>query len=166
MELSSIIARVNDIYRELAARPVERDCIGRAECCHFLKTGKTPYLTRGEAVVLAQALRASGRKHLPDSADGACPLLNPASLRCLAYPGRPFGCRTHYCKAAGGPYSRKEVLDLIRRLEDLDSELGGDGPRILKTALSLALEEQISKTNKNDGGISGKSPLARRDRAH
>jgi len=157
MDFDSAVACVTEIYRELASRSIERNCIGRADCCHFLQTGKTPYLTRGEAIVLARAIRSSGRKHLPDSPHGACPLLDPSTLRCLAYDARPFGCRTHYCKAAGGPYSRKEVLDLIRRLEDLDARLGGDGARILGSALSRALKEKMSETQKTPRRHSGRS---------
>lgn len=130
---------VRDIYRDLAQRPIERDCQLRTECCHFKLTGKTPYLTKGEALVAAKALRASGRKTLPRREDGACPLLDPQSSRCLVYDSRPFGCRTHFCSAAGGPYSRREVIDLIHRLEGIDTSLGGDGPRTLPAAISSVL---------------------------
>jgi Fe-S-cluster containining protein len=95
-------------------------------------------LTRGEALVAAQAVRAAGRKTLPEARDGACPLLREDG-RCLIYAGRPFGCRTHFCAAAGGPYARAEVLDLIRRLEALDAKLGGSGPRALPAAVGEAL---------------------------
>jgi Fe-S-cluster containining protein len=54
---------------------------------------------------------------------------------CLIYADRPFGCRTHFCAAAGGPYARAEVVDLIRRLEAVDTQLGGDGPRALEAAV-------------------------------
>jgi len=54
---------------------------------------------------------------------------------CVIYADRPFGCRTHFCAAAGGPYARAEVLDLIRRLEAVDAQLGGDGPRALAAAV-------------------------------
>jgi Fe-S-cluster containining protein len=133
------LAAVREVYRDLARRPVERDCQLRAECCHFKLTGKTPHLTKGEALVAAKALRASGRKTLPRREDGACPLLDPQSSRCLVYDSRPFGCRTHFCSAAGGPYSRREVIDLIRRLEEIDVQLGGDGPRMLPAAVSAVL---------------------------
>lgn len=133
------VAAVADVYEALAQRPVERECVGRAECCHFKLTGLTPMLTRGEALFAAKALRASGRKKLPNRTDGACPLLDPSTSRCLIYSGRPFGCRTHFCRAAGGPYSRREVLDLIRRLEVIDSATGGDGPRALTSAISAVL---------------------------
>ncbi len=130
---------IRDIYRDLAQRPIERDCKLHTECCHFKLTGKTPYLTKGEALVAAKALRATGRKTLPRRDDGACPLLDPRTSRCLVYDGRPFGCRTHFCAAAGGPYARREVIDLIRRLEEIDAQLGGDGPRALPAAIQDAL---------------------------
>lgn len=136
---SPALGKVADIYRELAERPLERQCINRAECCHFKLTGKVPHLTRGEAIFAASALRATGRKSLPLREDGACPLLDPRSARCMIYDGRPFGCRTHFCAAAGGPTPRKDVIDLIRRLERIDAELGGDGPRKLIPAVESAL---------------------------
>lgn len=133
------LAQVRAIYAELAARPVERACTLRTECCHFKLTGRTPYLTKGEALTAAKALRAAGRKRLPERTDGACPLLDPEG-RCLVYADRPFGCRTHFCAAAGGPYARREVSDLIHRLEEIDARLGGDGGRALPGAVSEALE--------------------------
>jgi len=132
---------VQAIYRELAARPIERHCIARTECCQFRLTGRTPFLTKGEALVAAKAVRASGRKQLPESTDGACPLLDRATGRCRIYDGRPFGCRTHFCGAAGGPYARHEVVDLIHRLEDVDRALGGDGAMALPVAVERALRE-------------------------
>lgn len=129
------LAEVRAIYAELARRPAERDCTGRAECCHFKLTGRTPYLTRGEALVAARALRASGRKALPARADGACPMLDPRTSRCVIYESRPFGCRTHFCAAAGGPLARREVADLIQRLETVDARLGGCGGQALPVAL-------------------------------
>jgi Fe-S-cluster containining protein len=121
------------------SRPAARND-ALAECCHFKLTGKTPFLTKGEALAAAKALRATGRTRLPASPDGACPLLDRATSRCLIYNARPFGCRTHFCAAAGGPYARREVIDLIHRLEDLDRALGGDGARPLPAAVANALE--------------------------
>lgn len=135
------VEAVKAIYRELAERPIERNCIQRTECCRFRLTGRTPFLTKGEALVAAKAVRASGRKQMPEAIDGACPLLNPTTGKCLIYEGRPFGCRTHFCSAAGGPYARSEVVDLIRRLEDVDRELGGDGAMALPIAVERALRE-------------------------
>jgi hypothetical protein len=134
------LAEVHAVYRELDARPLERACTRRTECCQFKLTGRTPYLTRGEAAVLARGLRASGRTTLPSRDDGACPLLDRTG-RCLAYATRPFGCRTHFCEAAGGSYPRTHVLDLIRRLEVVDRALGGHGSLPLPTALERALRD-------------------------
>jgi|SRR5450756_162526 len=139
--LSNTLAEVRAIYQELARRPVQRNCIARTECCQFQLTGLTPHLTKGEALLAAKAFRATGRKELPEADDRACPMLKRETGRCMIYADRPFACRTHFCEAAGGPYSRKEVVDLIRRLEDLDARLRGDGPRKIEAAVADALEE-------------------------
>jgi Fe-S-cluster containining protein len=135
------IADVREIYAELATRPITRQCTLRTECCQFLLTGKTPYLTKGEALVAARALKATGRRSLPKRDDGACPLLDPTSARCLIYDSRPFGCRTHFCAAAGGPFPRKDVADLIHRLEAIGLQLGDSEARPLAPAVEQALEE-------------------------
>jgi Fe-S-cluster containining protein len=140
--VDAALHEVRQVYADLAARPVDRNCVRIKECCHFKLTGRTPYLTKGEALVAAQALRATGRKALPKSVTGACPLLDEATGDCLIYEARPFGCRTHFCAAAGGPYSRREVIDLIRRLEAVDASLGGAGPRVLQNAIADALEDR------------------------
>jgi Fe-S-cluster containining protein len=132
------LAEVASVYQALDSRPVERTCTRLTECCHFKLTGRTPQLTRGEAILAAKAVRASGRKTIPERADGACPLLGENGA-CMIYRDRPFGCRTHFCAAAGGPYARGEVLDLIRRLEAVDVRLGGSGPR----ALAGAVREEL-----------------------
>lgn len=139
LDFNSAVALVKDIYKELAERPIERHCTLKTECCHFLLTGKTPFLTKGEALVAAKALRATGRKELPSRSDGACKLLNPTTARCLIYQDRPFGCRTHFCEAAGGPYERKEVVDLIHRLEKIDEQLDGTGAHEIHTAIKQIL---------------------------
>jgi hypothetical protein len=134
------VAEVRQIYVDLAERPIERNCVRKTECCHFKITGRTPYLTKGEAIVAARGLRATGRKSLPENPSGACPMLESAG-NCLIYNDRPFGCRTHFCAAAGGPVPRREVLDLIRRLEEVDLALNGTGPRTLENAVAEALDE-------------------------
>ena len=133
---NATIAAVREVYADLAARPVERTCIRRTECCQFRLTGNTPWLTDAEALLAVKAFRATGRTRLPEPPDGSCPMLDPRSGRCLIYADRPFACRTHFCPAAGGPYSRREVLDLIRRLEAASAALGGDGPRPIQSALA------------------------------
>jgi Fe-S-cluster containining protein len=139
--MNAALDKVRQVYADLEARPVDRNCVRLKECCHFKLTGRTPYLTKGEALVAAKALRATGRKALPANPSGACPLLDAETGDCLIYDSRPFGCRTHFCSAAGGPYSRREVLDLIRRLESVDKSLRGTGPRLLQNAVSDAMSE-------------------------
>ena len=134
-ERKQAAAEVRKIYAELATRPVTRRCTLRTECCRFLLTGKTPYLTTGEALVAARAFKATGRRALPVREDGACPLLDPATARCLIYDSRPFGCRTHFCHPAGGPYSRRDVAGLIYKLEEIARRLGGSEARPLATAV-------------------------------
>jgi len=140
LNLRYALNEVRAVYAELADRPIERNCTRLKECCHFKLTGRTPYLTKGEALLAAKALRGTGRTQLPANSSGACPLLDAASGNCLIYDSRPFGCRTHFCVAAGGPYARREVIDLIRRLEVVDVQVGGSGPRLLQNAVADALE--------------------------
>ncbi|MEN3368172.1 MAG: hypothetical protein V7609_315 [Verrucomicrobiota bacterium] len=137
----SALDEVRRVYTDLTTRPIERNCVRVKECCHFKLTGRTPYLTKGEALLAATALRATGRTQLPTNTTGACPLLEATTGNCLIYESRPFGCRTHFCAAAGGPYARREVIDLIRRLEAVDARLGGDGPRLLQNAIADALDQ-------------------------
>ena len=133
----TIATEVRAIYREWELRPLERACTGRGDCCRFRHTGRTPFLTKGEALVAAMAWRAAGRTEVQEAPDGACPFLK--NNRCQIYEGRPFGCRTHFCDAAGGPASRKEVRDLIQRLEDIDHRLGGNGGVNLPGAVAAAM---------------------------
>ncbi len=91
-------------------------------------------------MVAAAALRASGRRQLPASSDGSCPLLRDG--QCSIYDSRPFGCRTHFCQEAGGPAPRPLVRDLIQRLEDIDHALGGSGGVNLPTAIAAALNDR------------------------
>lgn len=138
-DLQRALNKVREVYADLSLRPIERNCLRVKECCHFKLTGRTPYLTKGEALLAAKALRATGRTQLPGNATGACPLLDSPSGNCLIYESRPFGCRTHFCAAAGGPYARREVIDLIRRLEAIDGEVGGSGPHPLQNVIADAL---------------------------
>jgi len=135
------IEDVRKVYTDLAARPIERNCTLQTECCQFKLTGIVPFLTKGEALVAAKALRAAGRTKLPERTDGACPMLHPQTGRCIIYKDRPFACRTHFCSGAGGPYARAEVIDLIRRLEKIDAELGGWGVSGLPAAVREGLRE-------------------------
>ena len=128
------------VYQDLDARPLARSCELRTTCCHFRVTGRTPSVTRIEALYAAKGYRASGRKTFAPRADGACPCMD-AQGRCFIYAHRPFGCRTHFCEAAGGMYPRKHVADLIQRLEALDEKIHWhEGPRELVGAMADALD--------------------------
>jgi Fe-S-cluster containining protein len=137
-DTDAVLEEIRAVYRDLESRPIDRFCERRTECCRFKLTGLTPQLTRGEALLAAKAFRATGRTKLPERADGSCPMLD-AMGKCLIYEARPFGCRTHFCAAAGGPYARRDVLDLIRRLEEADRRLGGDGPSPIEAAIQRVL---------------------------
>ena len=138
-DLSAAASEVRAIYAEWARYPLDRHCTGVADCCRFKLTGRTPYLTRGEALVAARAWRAAGRKEVVEPADGSCPVLHPTTGKCRIYDGRPFGCRTHFCAAAGGPAPRADVRALIQRLEAIDTRLGGRGAVNLPAAVRQAL---------------------------
>lgn len=84
-ERKQAAADVRKVYAELASRPITRSCTLRTECCQFLLTGKTPYLTAGEALVAAQAFKATGRRSLPVREDGACPLLDPHTAKASSF---------------------------------------------------------------------------------
>lgn len=132
-------AELRSIYAEVERGPLARNCTLRTGCCHFRLTGKMPLVTRGEALFAAKGVRASGRPAAKPHPDGACPLLGKDG-RCAIYEHRPFGCRTHFCAEAGGPYPRKLVADLIHRLEALDEKLGyHNGSRPFVAALTDAI---------------------------
>ena len=135
----TISSRSSAFRRDLAGAGDSGRRRGIADCCRFRLVGHTPYLTRGEALVAAKAWRAAGRKDVVVPADGSCPFLHPNSGKCRIYDGRPFGCRTHFCAAAGGPAARNEVRDLIQRLEDIDRRLGGNGAMNLPVAVKAAM---------------------------
>jgi hypothetical protein len=131
--------KISAVYAEWEATTLNRQCTSIAQCCHFSLTGKTPYLTRGEAFLAARAWKASGRKSIPAPMNGSCPFL--VNARCAIYHHRPFGCRTHFCQAAGGPAPRSMVRHLIQKLEDIDRSLGGYGGVNFPTAVTRAFHE-------------------------
>jgi Fe-S-cluster containining protein len=115
---------VTAIYADLDNAMPERNCTFQTRCCRFHETGLTPLLTFGEAVYAVHKWRAAGRKVIPDKPQGTCPFLDDAKGRCMNYEGRPLGCRTYFCKAAGGTIGRREVLPFIRQLEALSAQMG------------------------------------------
>ncbi|HEY2614808.1 MAG TPA: YkgJ family cysteine cluster protein [Chthoniobacterales bacterium] len=97
-DVERALEEVRRVYANLAGRPIDRGCMRVKECCHFKLTGRRPYLTRGEALLAARALRATGRRRLPVNPTGACPLLEFTTGNCMIYDSRPFGCRTHFAR--------------------------------------------------------------------
>lgn len=145
------IREVLEIYAEWERRPIDRRCTGLADCCRFRLAGHTPYLTKGEALVAARTWKSAGRRDLTIPADASCPFLHPGTGKCRIHQGRPFGCRTHFCAAAGGPAARNEVRDLIQRLEAIDHRLGGNGAvnlhAAVKEAMSWSKKDRKGKSN-------------------
>ena len=100
-ERNAAVAEVQVVYSDLAARPIDRRCTLRTECCHFKLTGLTPFLTKGEALLAAKALRASGRRKISDRKDGACPLLDPETLALPRLSGSSFRVSHPFLRSGG-----------------------------------------------------------------
>ena len=116
-------------------------CAASADCCHFARTGREPYLWPNEWALLEQAMRARGvpRGSLPVLDERRCPLLSRDG-RCTVYADRPFGCRTFFCARGEGPtrkHPRAELADVGKRVAALarDADPGCDGPRQLSRLL-------------------------------
>jgi hypothetical protein len=125
-----------EIYAAAEASLPPRACTRLTRCCRFAETGREPYVTRAELELLLAVHGATGRR-LPDPrSDGACPFLDGDETTCTVYEGRPFGCRTHFCREAGGAVPARELKHALDRLAALDEKRGGDGPRPLTRALS------------------------------
>lgn len=149
---AELLAEVRRLLGEGSARAsgAPRSCAGTADCCRFRLTGETPHVTLGEAWVAWKAWRAAGRTRVELPRDGSCPFLNGQG-RCMIYEGRPLACRTHFCLAAGGALPRRDVIDLIHALEDLDAALGGDGAARLPEAV-----ERLSRKGPAGGARRGR----------
>ncbi len=141
------LAEVRRLLNEGTQRAARahRACAGLADCCRFRQTGETPHVTLGEAWVVWLAWKAAGRTKVELPNDGSCPFLNGQGM-CMIYEARPLACRTHFCVAAGGVLPRKEVIDLIHALEDIDAALGGDGAARLPDAVKrLSLKGRFAQ---------------------
>lgn len=150
---ADLLAEIRRLLDEGAERAslAQRSCAGTADCCRFRLTGETPHVTLGEAWVAWKAWRAAGRTRVELPADGSCPFLSGQG-RCMIYEGRPLACRTHFCISAGGALPRREVIDLIHALEDIDVMLGGDGAARLPEAV-----ERLSRPGTGKGRKNGKA---------
>src|SRR4051812_49934080 len=107
---ADVAGEVKAIYAELDARPFERNCTSTTTCCRFQLTGKTPFLTKVEALYAAQACKATGRGRLPEAGKHrSSPMREGATGRRPIFKQRPLFCRPHICQAARGPDARPEV---------------------------------------------------------
>ena len=136
---------IEKIYAEAEASLPPRNCIRRTQCCRFAETGREPYVTRAETDFLFAVLRASGRRMPPPREDGACPFLDRDEKTCTVYEGRPFGCRTNFCREAGGAVTAAELRTSLDKLRALDEALGGDGPRPLTRVLNDIARSHIPR---------------------
>lgn len=94
-------------------------CPASTECCQFGLTGREPYLTEAEWLVLEAEVKRQGRRLPAARPDRVCPFLTGEG-RCSVYPARPLGCRTFFCHRASGPRTPRAALtSLARELEDL-----------------------------------------------
>ena len=100
----------------------ERNCTGRAACCQFAVTGREPFVTVMEMDVILQELARQGRKVPPPRKDLGCPLLTADGLLCSVYEARPLGCRTFFCREAGGPATAREMRDAVHALNALEEQ--------------------------------------------
>ncbi len=132
-------AGILKVYQVTAESLPERDCTQRACCCQFAVTGREPRVTHAEMAHLLALLARQGRRVPAPRLDGACPLLGADNRSCTVYEARPLGCRTHYCREAGGPATAREVRDAVQLLNALDEARGKKaGGRMFTHALEDA----------------------------
>jgi Fe-S-cluster containining protein len=126
-----LLAELQALYREVDARFGGWSCPASTECCRFGLTRLEPYVTSIEYLAVLTAIGRRGgklqarRKALPLADSGVrdertCPLLDRDG-RCSVYEDRPLGCRTYFCHRASeaSPVSRAEVLEMVRRVQEL-----------------------------------------------
>lgn len=124
------LKELRTVYRQADAAYAPFSCPASGECCQLAKTRRQPWLWWPEWLLLA-------RRHPlpPPRADGGCPYLDAAGLRCTVYADRPFGCRTFFCERIRGPARQPAdtVTQLLVRLERLSERLMPSltGPRQL-----------------------------------
>lgn len=136
---------IEKIYAEAEASLPERNCTRTTRCCRFRETGREPYVTRAETDFLFAVLRSKGRRLPPPRDDGACPFLEADERTCSVYEGRPFGCRTHFCREAGGAVGAQHLRASLDALAALDEKIGGGGPRPLTRVLDGILRSAIKR---------------------
>ncbi len=108
------------VLRMASAQWANHGCPGTAECCQLSTTKREPWLWPSEWQALLELLEREHRPLPPPRADGGCPFLDPAGLRCTVYAARPFGCRTYFCHRITGP-AKQPVEGTHALLERLTS---------------------------------------------
>jgi Fe-S-cluster containining protein len=131
---------VAEAYAWVDGRLPERACGRSGRCCQLAVTGLEPVVTEAEVDLLVEALRRQGRSVPRPRPDGACPLLDATGVGCLVYASRPLGCRTYFCREAGGKVPARVVREAIQTLNALD-EARRRGPTRGRP-LRRALEER------------------------
>ncbi len=131
------------LYRQADAAYAPFSCPASGECCQLAKTKRQPWLWAPEWKLLTHQ-----RPLPPPRADGGCPYLDAAGLRCTVYADRPFGCRTFFCQRIRGPERQpaETVNALLERLERVSQRilpsLTGPRPLLEWHAEAWAREEQ------------------------
>jgi hypothetical protein len=133
----ALLQELRALYAEADALYASWSCPASADCCHFARTGREPYVTPIELALVEKARarlssgrRASGRR-LP-MVDRSCALLT-AEGRCSIYAERPLGCRTYFCEdaLAGDTVRPKDIHSIVARLRDIAAKHrpGGEAGR-------------------------------------
>ncbi len=112
-------------------------CQRSTDCCRPALSGREPYLTEAEWLLIEVELARQGRKTPVDRGDGSCALLSEDG-RCTVYTVRPLGCRSYFCDRAhtAGPFPRADLRALVRDLEALSPH--GERGRPLRSWLKEA----------------------------
>jgi uncharacterized protein len=110
------------VLRQASAAWARHTCPGTSECCQLAVTKRPPWLWPSEWKVLEAGLEKAKRPLPPRRADGGCPFLDAAGLRCTVYEDRPLGCRTFFCHRIEGPAKlpADETNALLERLKGLN----------------------------------------------
>lgn len=126
---SELLAQLHGIYAEADALLAGWTCPMTAECCHFGKTGKEPFVTSIELAEIDRGIAALGKrggkperraKENEREQSRVCPMLT-ADMKCSVYDSRPLGCRTFFCNLASKSTKvpHEKWRDIVRRVEDI-----------------------------------------------
>lgn len=107
------LSELQALYKRVDAALDGWGCASSTDCCRFGVTGREPYPTAVEVLLIDHAVRERGgslpkRRALPLANERRCALLSDEG-RCLIYAARPFGCRTFYCERAQGPVGERDL---------------------------------------------------------